>query len=54
MATGRPILDAAGGELRLTPESVCVHGDTPGAVDIARTVRDRLVAAGVELAPFAA
>jgi UPF0271 protein len=33
-------------------ESVCVHGDSPGAVQIAGTVRDRLMAAGVELAAF--
>lgn len=33
-------------------ESVCVHGDSPGAVGIARAVRDRLIAAGVELAAF--
>lgn len=37
----------------LSPESICVHGDTAGAVAIARTVRGRLVAAGVEVASFA-
>jgi UPF0271 protein len=33
-------------------ESVCVHGDSPGAVQIATAVRERLVAAGVTLGPF--
>jgi len=33
-------------------ESVCVHGDSPGAVQIATAVRDRLVAAGIELVAF--
>jgi UPF0271 protein len=33
--------------------SLCVHGDTPGAVRIAQAVRDALAAAGFELAPFA-
>lgn len=33
--------------------SVCVHGDTPGAVDLARAVRTALEAAGVRVAPFA-
>lgn len=33
-------------------ESVCVHGDSPGAVGIATAVRDRLVAAGVDLEAF--
>jgi len=35
-----------------TVESICVHGDTPGAVEMAARVRDGLVAAGVPLAPF--
>ena len=38
MATGQPVTDVDGGALRLFPESICVHGDTPGAVDIARRV----------------
>ncbi|MCV7283614.1 LamB/YcsF family protein [Mycolicibacterium flavescens] len=33
-------------------ESVCVHGDSPGAVQIATAVRDRLTADGVEIRPF--
>lgn len=33
-------------------ESVCVHGDSPGAVAIATAVRDRLLADGVELRSF--
>ena len=53
MATGEPVADVAGGELRLSPESICVHGDTPGAVDIARRVRAELEQAGVVLTPFA-
>lgn len=35
-------------------DSICVHSDSPGAVEIARAVRDALVAAGVELRSFAA
>jgi UPF0271 protein len=33
-------------------ESICVHGDTPGAVDLARRVREALAGAGVRLEPF--
>lgn len=33
-------------------DSVCVHGDTPGAVDIARAVRSALDGAGVAVAAF--
>ncbi|GAB7192382.1 5-oxoprolinase subunit PxpA [Kineococcus sp. NUM-3379] len=34
--------------------SVCVHGDTPGAVAIARAVRAALEEAGIRVAPFTA
>ena len=44
---------AAGGEVRVLARSVCVHGDTPGAVTLARAVRAALEEAGAELAPFA-
>jgi UPF0271 protein len=53
MATGEPIRDVEGGALTLRPASICVHGDTPGAVQVAHRVREALTAAGVELAPFA-
>jgi UPF0271 protein len=53
MAAGEPVRDVEGGELVLTPGSICVHGDTPGAVEIARQVRTALTAAGVTLTPFA-
>ena len=53
MATGDPIADVDGGPLVLRPGSICVHGDTPGAVQIARRVRDELTRVGVPLAPFA-
>src|SRR5690349_19686111 len=33
--------------------SLCIHGDTPGAVEIARRVRAALLDAGVVLRPFA-
>jgi UPF0271 protein len=52
MAAGEPVSDVDGGPLVLAPDSICVHGDTPGAVDIARRVRTALTEAGVALAPF--
>lgn len=45
-----PVLD--GDPIPLAAQSVCIHGDTVGAVDMARALRDRLRAAGVDLAPF--
>ncbi|MCU1603771.1 MAG: LamB/YcsF family protein [Modestobacter sp.] len=53
MAAGEPVSDVDGGPLVLAPESICVHGDTAGAVEIARRVREALTTAGVTLAPFA-
>ena len=33
-------------------ESMCTHGDSPGAVEMARTVRAALDAAGIDIGPF--
>ena len=41
----------AGGHV--SAASLCVHSDTPGAVDLAQRVRLALEAAGVTIAPFA-
>jgi UPF0271 protein len=41
-----------GSTIPVTVESVCVHGDSPGAVQIAHAVRDRLAGAGVQLRAF--
>jgi UPF0271 protein len=53
LARGDAITDVEGQALLLTPASVCVHGDTPGAADLARRARAALVEAGITLAPFA-
>lgn len=39
--------------LEVAPDSVCVHGDTPGAVEMARAVRARLSDDDVTIAAFA-
>jgi UPF0271 protein len=41
-----------GSTISITAESVCVHGDSPGAVRIAKAVRDRLTADGIALQAF--
>ena len=38
-----------GSVVAVEADSICVHGDTPGAVAMARGLRDALTAAGVEL-----
>ncbi|QZY51950.1 LamB/YcsF family protein [Leucobacter tenebrionis] len=42
-----------GSEVRLRAESICVHGDSDGAVRMAVAVRDRLIDAGATLESFA-
>ncbi|PJJ73086.1 UPF0271 protein [Diaminobutyricimonas aerilata] len=39
--------------IRVEVDSLCVHGDSPHAVEMTRAVRDRLLGAGVELRAFA-
>jgi UPF0271 protein len=41
-----------GSTVSVRARSLCLHGDTPGAVDLARRVRAELEAAGVTVAPF--
>ncbi|MFJ7149757.1 LamB/YcsF family protein [Streptomyces sp. NPDC100445] len=43
----------SGARIEVRARSLCLHGDTPGAVELARRVRERLVAAGVRLEAFA-
>lgn len=45
-----PVADGA--PIRLAAQSICVHGDTAGAVQMAARIRARLAAAGVTVAPF--
>jgi UPF0271 protein len=47
-----PVRD--GGWLPLAARSICVHGDADNAPAIARTMRERLVKAGVDVAPLRA
>ncbi|MFR9792332.1 LamB/YcsF family protein [Streptomyces sp. MB22_4] len=43
----------SGARVRVRARSLCLHGDTPGAVELARQVRAGLVAAGVRVEAFA-
>ncbi|WP_077489680.1 LamB/YcsF family protein [Sinomonas mesophila] len=53
LATEGVIVARDGSELRPGAESICVHGDTPGAVAMAAAVRSALDAAGVTVRSFA-
>lgn len=48
------VVDAVNGErVTVQVESVCVHGDTPGALTIAAQAKDRLQENGIDIASFA-
>jgi 5-oxoprolinase (ATP-hydrolysing) subunit A len=53
MAVSGTVASADGPDVPVAARSLCVHGDTPDAVHLARTVRDELLAAGVVLQAFA-
>ena len=53
MATKGEVVAVDGIVVQVRPDSLCIHGDTPGAVEMAAGVRAGLVAAGVELESFA-
>ncbi|HEX3604907.1 MAG TPA: 5-oxoprolinase subunit PxpA [Candidatus Dormibacteraeota bacterium] len=48
------VLSASGRPLPLRCDSLCVHGDTPGALETTRVLRAALEHAGVRVAAFAA
>ena len=51
VTTGR-VTAVDGSDIAIAVESVCVHGDSPGAVRIATALRERLVAEGITLGAF--
>ncbi|WP_104043326.1 LamB/YcsF family protein [Arthrobacter sp. ZGTC412] len=53
LATKGEVLALDGTLVQVQPDSLCIHGDTPGAVEMAAAVRAGLEAAGVELESFA-
>ena len=44
----------SGRRLPVRIDTVCVHGDNPSAVALARRVRERLEGEGIAVRPFAA
>ncbi|WP_158814696.1 LamB/YcsF family protein [Methylocapsa sp. S129] len=52
MIEEQAVTTVSGRKLPVRIDSVCVHGDKPEAVAMARAVRESLEAAGVELRPF--
>ena len=52
MVTERKVTTIDGQELGVQAQTICVHGDTPGAVEMVKAIRARLESAQVELRAF--
>ena len=53
MVEAGAVFALSGKRVTVAIDSICVHGDTPGAVAMARAVRAALERAGIALRPFA-
>jgi len=46
------VVSVTGKIMKMRMDTICIHGDTPGAVEIARGVRKALNENGISVAPF--
>jgi len=46
------VISVSGKVIKMRTDTLCIHGDTPGAVEIGRGVRQALKDNGIEVAPF--
>jgi UPF0271 protein len=53
IAAGQPVEASDGSRLVVPAESLCLHGDTPGAAGLAKALRRSLAEHQVEVGPFA-
>ena len=53
MNQDQTIISVTGNRIPVAIDTICVHGDEPTAVEMARTVRATLEANGITLKPFA-
>jgi UPF0271 protein len=54
LATEHDVVTLDGAVLHLPADTICVHGDTPGAAPMAAAIRRALTGAGVEVRPLGA
>jgi UPF0271 protein len=52
MAKEGKVVAIDGTEINLRPETLCVHGDTPGAVNLVKNIRQTLTEENVEVIPL--
>ncbi|MER8224548.1 5-oxoprolinase subunit PxpA [Streptomyces sp. NPDC094143] len=53
LASSGEVVSESGVRIPVRARSLCLHGDTPGAVELARRVRERLESSGVRVEAFA-
>lgn len=53
MVEDQEVVTVTGKRLKVAIDTICVHGDNPAAVAMARTVRETLEGAGIGIRPFA-
>jgi UPF0271 protein len=53
LASSGEVVSESGVRIAVRARSLCLHGDTPGAVELARRVRERLESSGVRVEAFA-
>jgi UPF0271 protein len=53
MVTEGKVTAVTGEEVEVEGDSICVHGDTPSALEMIKTIREKLEKAGIEVkSPF--
>ena len=52
MVDGQAIYSTSGKRIPCQVDSICVHGDGPTAVTVAKAVREGLEAAGIRIVPL--
>ncbi|MFE0475863.1 LamB/YcsF family protein [Streptomyces sp. NPDC058947] len=53
LAASGEVVSESGARIAVRARSLCLHGDTPGAVELARRVRERLESSGARVEAFA-
>ena len=52
MVKERKVTTFNGDEVEVEGQSICVHGDTPTALDMIKAIKQQLESEGIEIAPF--
>jgi UPF0271 protein len=52
MVQDQEVTTVTGKKLKVAIDTICVHGDNPAAIAMARQVRQTLEAAGIAIRPF--